>query len=132
MKGSITVTDEKKSTLLALLFGTLIAYALTCIAFIVCALLLRYTSFTEQSVPIFVTVSCVISVVVSGFDAAKGAEKNGWLWGLIAGAVYAAIWVIFGVLFSDDFGIDSRTLMIIVLSIAGGGLGGVVGINVKK
>lgn len=131
MKNSIIVTDEKKSSMKALLSGTIIAYAITCIAFIGCALLLRFTSFTEESVPIFVTVSCVVSVVVSGFDAAKGADRNGWLWGLVAGAVYALIWVFFGVLFTDDFAIDSRTVTIIVLSIAGGGLGGVIGINLK-
>lgn len=136
MKGntqnSISITDEKKSSIMALFLGTMIAYAVTCIAFITCALLLRYTSFSEENVPMFVTISCVISVVISGFDSAKGAEKRGWLWGLIAGAVYAVIWIFFGVLFTDNFSFDSRTITIIVLSIAGGGLGGVVGINFKK
>ena len=135
MKGEIkkiAITNDKKSSLMALLTGTLIAYAITCVAFIGCAFLLRYTSFSEDNVPIFVTLTSVISVVVSGFDTAKGADKNGWLWGLLAGVVYGVIWICFGILFTNDFSFDTRTLTVTVLSIAGGGLGGVIGINFKK
>ena len=116
----------------ALLFGTLVAYAITCIAFVICAILLRYTSFGDNSVPMLVTVTCVIAVLVSGFDTARGAERDGWLWGLVAGGVYAVLWIIFGILFTRSIGFDMRTLTIIMLCVAGGGLGGMLGINFRK
>ncbi len=125
-------TSDKKIPLLALLTGILIAYAITCIFFICCALLLRYTSLTEQSVPMYVSIACVISVAVAGFDAAKAAEKNGWLWGLIAGAIYALILMLIGAFAIKGYTFDTRSLTLIALCVAGGGLGGIVGINVKK
>ena len=128
----IIITKEKRTSILTMLKATLIAYAITCISFIACALLLRYTAFKEENVSIFVTITCVLSVLISGFDSAKSVPKNGWFWGLVAGAVYAVIWVFFGILFTVNFGIDSRTLTIVILSIAAGGLGGVIGINLKK
>lgn len=125
-------TSEKKSQLNALISGVLISYAVTCIAFILVALALTYTSLQESSVPLIVTIACVVSVFIAGFDASKGAEKDGWLWGIIAGAIY--VFILFCILtwISKEFAIDARKITLFVLSLAGGGLGGVIGINFKK
>ena len=64
----------------ALVVGILIAYAITCAAFIACAIALTYSGLKESAVPIFVTATCVVSVAIAGFDAARGAEGRGWLW----------------------------------------------------
>ncbi|MDR1210367.1 MAG: TIGR04086 family membrane protein [Clostridiales bacterium] len=116
----------------ALFFGTLIAYAITCIAFVVCAVMLRFTGFSEDSVPLFVTITSVVAVLVAGFDAAKGANGGGWFWGMIAGGIYAVLWILFGILFTKSFSPDARMATIIALSVAGGGLGGMIGINFRK
>ena len=126
------LTPEKKIPLLALLTGTLVAYAITCIFFILCALLLRFTPMTEDTVPLIVTISCVVSVAFSGFDAAKAAESQGWLWGLIAGAIYAVILLCIGAWAIQGYRVDLRGVTLIALCVAGGGLGGIFGINFKK
>ena len=116
----------------AVLLGVLIAYAITCIFFIGCALALTYSSLAEESVPTVMLVAVAVSVVVAGFDAAKGAEKNGWLWGMVAGFLYAVILICIETWVSNGFTVDSRTITSIALSIAGGGFGGVIGINFRK
>ena len=116
----------------ALLFATLIAYAITCIAFVICAVLLRYTEFQESHVPMFVTMTSVLAVLVSGFDTARGADKDGWVWGLFAGIAYAIIWICLSVLITRSFNLSMRTITVIIMSVAGGGLGGMIGINFKK
>ena len=125
-------TSENKIPLMALLTGTLVAYAITCIFFIICALLLRYTPMTEENVPLIVTVSCVASVAFSGFDAARAAGNRGWLWGLVAGAIYALILMCIGAWAIQGYTIDLRGATIIALCLAGGGLGGIFGVNFKK
>ncbi len=125
-------TEDKQTQFMALLSGILIAYAITCIVFIGYAVLITYSSVTEQYIPIVVTVTSLISVIVAGFDASKGADSKGWMWGIIAGGIYAIILLCIGSWVNNGFVMDSRTVTLVVLSVAGGGLGGVIGINFKR
>ncbi len=126
------VTENKTSQVSALVSGIAAAYAITCIVFIGYSLLITYSSFSDSSMPMVVTLTSLASVIVAGFDAAKGAESKGWLWGIIAGVIYAVILAAIGFWVNKGFTFDSRTITLLVLSVAGGGLGGVIGINLKK
>lgn len=125
-------TDEKKSPVVALIKGISIAYALTAVIFIIYAILLTYTDINEKNIPLVVMITVVISVLIAGFDAARGANKKGWLWGMGAGVIYAFIMIMIGICVSPVFSFDTKTIMIVVLSLAGGGLGGIGGINIKS
>jgi len=128
----ITMAEEKSSQIAALISGIVIAYAITCIIFIGYAILITYSEFSGENLPLVVTVTSLISVIVAGFDSAKGAENKGWLWGIFAGFAYAVILLCIGLWVNQGFKIDSRMITLFVLSIAGGGLGGVFGINLKR
>ncbi len=123
------VTEEKPSQLNSLISGVLVAYAITAVVLIGYAVLITYSSFTGQSLPLVVTVTTLISVVVAGFDASKYAESRGWLWGIIAGLIYAVLLAAIGIWVNKGFKVDSRTITLLILSLSGGGLGGVIGIN---
>lgn len=112
--------------------GVLIAYAITSIAFLGYALLITYTNMSEQNMPIVVAVTTFLSVLVAGFDAAKGAPKRGWAWGMGAGCIYVLILAIIMATLLPTFAVDGRTFTTIAIGIAGGGLGGMLGINLKK
>ena len=118
--------------ILGLLSGVAIGYAITAAAFIACALAITYTGMSEKSLPVFITVICVISVVVAGFDSARAASGRGWIWGLCAGLLYCFILLILGKALSKDFAFDLKTVMLSLLCITGGGLGGIIGINFKR
>ncbi len=126
------VTEEKNSAFSALINGVMIAYAITCLVFITYAMLITYSSFTGENVSTVVTVTGIISVIVAGYDAAKGAGSHGWAWGMTAGLMYAVILAIIGLMLNKGFVFDGRTFMLFLISIAGGGLGGVVGVNLKR
>lgn len=125
------IAEEKVSRIHALASGVLTAYAITCIIMIGYAMLITYSTFTGERLPLVVTCTALVSVVIAGFDSAKGADSRGWMWGIIAGALYAVILVAIGI-WVNGLQIDSRTVTMVILSIAGGGLGGVIGINFKK
>ncbi|MCL2350771.1 MAG: TIGR04086 family membrane protein [Defluviitaleaceae bacterium] len=121
----------KKEQLLSLVLGVLIAYAITAIAFIGAAIALTYTNLPETALPAIVMITCVISVMTAGFDAARKSESRGWLWGMAAGLVYAIIFIAIIIWVSGNFAPDLRKLMLLTLSIIGGGIGGAIGINFK-
>ena len=121
-----------KTQIKHMITGVLIAYAITAIAFLAFALLVTYTNMSERSLPTVVAVTTLLSVMVAGFDAAKGAPSRGWLWGMAAGLAYVVIMAIIMVTVLPTFAVDGRTLLTTILGIAGGGLGGILGINLKK
>lgn len=131
-KASKKIITEEKPQIYKLFSGVLIAYAITCAVFIGYALLLTYTSLSEKNIVLVVTVTTVVSALVAGFDSGRGAKDKGWLWGIFAGFVYAIILLAIGAWVSKGFSFDVRSITMLILSVAGGGLGGVLGINFKK
>jgi len=126
------VTEENKSQIKQLAFGVLVGYAITCIVFLAYAMMITYTQMSERNLPTVVAITTLLSVMVAGFDAAKGAISRGWMWGMIAGLIYVAVLAIIMIVMVPGFFVDGRTVTIIALSIAGGGLGGILGINIRR
>ena len=122
----------ESSRLHSLISGVLVGYAITCIIFLGYSMLITYTALTEEKMPLVAAGATLISVIVAGFDAARGAEDKGWFWGIMAGLIYAVIFIIIMMIVAKSFSPDPRTLSALVLSLAGGGLGGVIGINFKN
>jgi len=122
----------KKEQVIGVIMGVVIAYAITAIAFIGAAIAITYTNLQETTLPAIVMVSVVVSVLVAGFDASRKAENKGWLWGMIAGLLYAVIFIGIIVWVADGFIPDMRQLTIMALSLVGGGIGGAIGINFAK
>lgn len=123
---------EERSQIYNLIGGVAIGYAITCIIFILYALLLTYTSVTERNLQIIVILTTIISVVIAGFDASRGAKEKGWLWGLAAGALYAVILVFISAIVTKNPSFGLGSFMIIIIALCGGTVGGMLGINSKK
>lgn len=115
-----------------LIKGVSIGYAITAVVFIVYAVLITYTQMTEKNTQLIVMITTVISVIVAGYTTAKSADNKGWLYGMLSGFLYAVIMIMLGVIISPEVSFNNKTVMILVLSLAGGGLGGIIGINIKK
>jgi len=126
------VTDDNKSQIMQLIKGVMMGYAITCIIFLAYAMLVTYTQMSERNLPIVIAVTTLLSVMIAGFDAAKGAPSRGWMWGLLAGFIYVAILALVMAIMIPGFFADGRTATVIVLSVAGGALGGILGINIRR
>jgi len=129
---SKTKTIFKKEQILGVILGVIIAYAITAISLIATAIAITYTNLQETAVPAIVMITCVIAVTIAGFDASRKADKNGWIWGMAAGGLYAIILICIITWAGEGFTLDTRKIMLTLLSIIGGGLGGIIGINFKK
>ena len=126
------ISEENSSPLLYLLKGTSIAYAVTLIVFIVYSIILTYTDTTEENLSTVIMITVVVSVLISGFDTARGVKNKGLIWGLIAGFIYSAIMIIVGFCVVPDYKLSASSLVNLILGLAGGGFGGIIGINTKK
>jgi putative membrane protein (TIGR04086 family) len=127
-----TEVKSESSRFLSLVQGVLVGYAVTVIIFLAYSILITYTNMPDDKTPIVVAAATLVSVMIAGFDAARGAEAKGWFWGIMAGLIYAIILVALMTIVLKEFAYDSRTVTLLLLSLAGGGLGGVIGINFTK
>ncbi len=122
---------ETNSPLLYILKGTSIAYALTIFVFIIYAILLTYTDMTEENLNTVIMITVIVSVLISGFDTAKGVKSRGLLWGTTAGLVYSSIMILVGFCVVPNYEFSITSLINLILGLAGGGFGGIIGINFK-
>ena len=120
-----------KSNLLCMVKGLAVAFAITCIIFIGFGILLTYTEITEESLPMVSLVCTALSAGAAGFDWAACMQKRGLLWGMAAGTVYVVLlYVIIG-LAADRFSMELSLVMTFAVALAGGAVGGILGVNRK-
>ena len=58
-------------------------------------------------------------------------QKKGILWGAAAGAVYTVLLYLITSLASDRFVVELSGIMTLVVALAGGAVGGILGVNRK-
>ena len=121
----------KSNTWLCLLRGLAAAFAITCIIFIGFGILLTYTDLSEEALPT-VSLGCTaLSAAAAGFDWGSCMGQKGLLWGLTAGAVYTVILFLLTFLAGSDPQIEASAIMALIVAMAGGGIGGILGVNRK-
>lgn len=116
---------------LCLVRGMAVAFAITCIIFIGFGILLTYTSLSEESLPLVSLICTALSAAAAGYDWAACLQKKGILWGLAAGAVYTAVLYLVTSLAADSFRAEASGLMTLAVALAGGAVGGILGVNRK-
>ena len=108
-----------------------IAFAITCIIFIGFGILLTYTSLSEASLPLVSLISTALSASAAGYDWAACMRKKGILWGIAAGAVYTVLLGLVTGIAKDSFSLPLSALMSLMVAMAGGAVGGILGVNGK-
>ena len=122
--------QEKEIKVLGYLIrGLAVGCAITTAAFFVLAALITYTETPESVIPMVSVAVTAISALAAGFITSRGADSRGIFWGMGAGFIYALI--LFAVLIaaSVDFTMSIGRGAGIVAAIAGGAIGGILGIG---
>lgn len=112
--------------------GMAAAFGITCIIFIGFGILLTYTAVSEDSLPLVALLCTALSAAVAGYDWAACKKEKGLLWGLLAGLVYMVLLFLITSLAKDRFQAEASGLMMLAVALAGGGIGGILGVNRKN
>ncbi len=112
-----------KSIAIALLFAMII--------FVIIAIITTFTSLSEGVLPIITSTVIILSIAFSGILSAVAKKKNGLLQGLITGVIYTIFILFLGWLIADGFSFDKFTLIKCGIGIFSGGVGGMIGVNIK-
>ena len=120
-----------KGNLFCMVKGLAVAFAITCIIFIGFGILLTYTEISEESLPMVSLVCTALSAGAAGFDWAACMQKRGLLWGMAAGGAYVVLLYMIIGLAADRFSLELSLVMTFAVALAGGAVGGILGVNRK-
>lgn len=123
---------KTSSNTLAIIKGVLWSYVWTAALFMIAALLLTYTSFDMKHIPLITLITTLTSVFIAGFITARSAASKGWIWGMIAGGLYAFILCIINVATKRPLIFNRQMWTLWFMALGGGTLGGMLGINAKR
>lgn len=122
--------DKKISkVLLTLGKGLILGYLITLGALLILSVLITYTPLNESYVSAIALGVTAIAVFLCGFKTARCAQSKGWLWGILSGLCYILIMMLIGQSSIENYTVGMKLLIMLGMAVAGGGLGGILGVN---
>lgn len=115
-----------------ILKGTMISVLLTLILLFIFATLLTYTTIAENTIPAVIIVITAISLLIGSSIANRKIKKNGLINGALIGLIYLLTIYIVSSIISGSFGMNLKSIIMIICGIIFGILGGIIGVNTKK
>ncbi|WP_317855386.1 TIGR04086 family membrane protein [Chakrabartyella piscis] len=116
--------SQTKSTVLHMVKGVAVAFAITCIFFVAYGMVLTYTETNMDALPVISLVCTAISAAIAGFDWGKCKSKRRLFWGMGAGVCYAILLFLLTSVGAETVAWSLSKTMTLVVAIAAGGLGG--------
>ena len=123
------ISKEKNS--LKIIKGSVIAIILSVILLTIYALLLSYTTISENTmVPVIITITG-ISILIGSSISSMHIKKQGMVNGALVGLIYMLTLYILSSIFLSSFEINLKSVIMIGVGILAGMIGGVIGVNMK-
>ena len=111
--------------------GVIVSYILTFVSFLIFALVLTFSNFSDALIPSITLVISILSILIGSAVCTKHANSQGFLWGGSVGLIYALILYIFSSLLLVGFTTPIQTIYLMLSGILFGSIGGIIGINFK-
>lgn len=124
--------SNENITVMSVVKGIAVSYAVTVPTFVVFAMILANTDFPEKYLSPVVVITTIISLLLAGSTCTRGLRNKGWLNGSIVGFIYMLILYILSSIIFGNFTIDKYVITMSIIGILTGAIGGIVGINLKS
>ena len=123
------ISKEKNS--LKIIKGSIIAIILSVILLTIYALLLSYTTISENTmVPVIITITG-ISILVGSSISSMHIKRQGMVNGALVGLIYMLTLYILSSILLSSFELNLKSIIMILVGIVTGMIGGVIGVNMK-
>lgn len=115
-----------------ILLGVIISTVISVILLIIFSLLLVKSDINENCIDAGIMIITGISIFIGTFFSNIKLKKSGILNGLIASIIYIGILYILSSAINNNYMITSNSIYMILVGIALGVFGGIVGVNIKS
>lgn len=123
------ISKEKNS--IKIIKGSIIAIILSLIFLTIYAILLSYTTISENTmVPVIITITG-ISILIGSSISSMHIQKQGMLNGALVGLIYMLLLYILSSVLLSSFELNLKSVIMIIVGIVTGMIGGIIGVNMK-
>ncbi|KKB34553.1 TIGR04086 family membrane protein [Bacillus thermotolerans] len=120
-----------KSFSYGIMYGTLAIFVFAAACSLVFSLILRFSSLTEASLQMTITITSFIVLFIGGFVSGKLSGQKGWLTGGTAGLLYSLVLMTYQFL-GYDAGLQWEQLVYHLCFIITAMMGGILGVNASS
>ncbi|SES73711.1 putative membrane protein, TIGR04086 family [Natronincola peptidivorans] len=131
MKSSIVRSGSNTFNIWIYGKGLIRAYIVSLLFFLISAIIITYTKLGEGVIPILTSIIMVVSIAYAAIYVSVHIKKRGWLHGAFIGLLYILFLIILSKIFITDFVMDKVIYYRILTCTVTGGIGGMIGINMK-
>ena len=132
LKARILKTDDKNGTIKPIIKGVSVALAISLVAILLFAFLLRWTNISDSLIaPVNQVIKCV-SIFLGVLFGLKKVKKNGIINGLLIGFFYTILAFLVFSLLDGAFNFDRSFLNDLIFSLVTGAICGIICVNLKK
>ncbi len=128
----ITEESEFKKNLVRIIKGSLFAIITSAILLLFFAVLLCYTSLSENTMLPVVLVVTGISILIGSMVSTRKIRKNGILNGGMVGFIYIIILYLISSLFLAGFSLTFNSFIMVIVGVVTGMIGGIIGVNTNR
>ncbi len=111
--------------------GSIIALILTIIMLTIYAVILAYTDVSENSMSMIITTICGLSILIGSSLSNIKIKRKGIINGGLIGLIYILVLYIISSMATGIFNLNFNSVILIIVSIATGMCGGIIGVNMK-
>lgn len=123
--------DKIKDIAKVILKGSGVSFIFLLILLFAFSAILTYTNVEEGIIPITTIVINALSILIGSSIATIHLKKNGIINGLIIGFVYMLLIYFISAILNNSFQLELQSILLIVFGIIAGGIGGIIGVNIK-
>jgi len=111
--------------------GVIVACIVALLLFAILALLITYTNISESIIPAGILAILSISGLISGVYVGANLKTKGWLNGILIGFIFIGFIFLIGSILNKEILFELSFLYKLIIGIAAGGIGGMIGVNLK-
>lgn len=128
----ITEKSEFKKNLVRIIKGSIFSIITSAILLLFFAVLLCYTSLSENTMLPVILVVTGVSILIGSMISTRKIRKNGILNGGIVGIIYIIVLYLISSLFLAGFYLTFKSFIMLIIGIITGMVGGIIGVNTNR
>lgn len=128
----ITEKSEFKKNLVRIIKGSIFSIITSAILLLIFAVLLCYTSLSENTMLPVILVVTGVSILIGSMISTRKIRKNGILNGGIVGIIYIIVLYLISSLFLAGFYLTFKSFIMLIIGIITGMVGGIIGVNTNR
>ena len=128
----ITEESEFKKNAIRIIKGSILAIITSTVLLLIFALLLCYTSLSENTIFPVILVITGISILIGSMISTKRIRKNGILNGGMVGVIYIITLYLISSLFLAGFNLTFNSFIMLIIGIITEMIGGIIGVNTNR